>query len=502
MKNNNSILDINNISKRFGGVQALSDVTFNVNRGECHAVVGENGAGKTTLINILNGAYSTDTGHFFFDGKKYTNTTPEIMLSAGLAVIHQELALVDTLSAMENVFLSDLGGKNSFFTKRRSELATRTEKLLDNLGCSIDPRITIERLSTSKQQLVEIAKALVFDPKLLIMDEPTAALTHGETENLFEIINSLKERGISIVFVSHRLNEVFEISDKITALRDGKYVGTVDTADVAISDVVRMMVGREIELYEKPESVDVEPVDLLTVENLSNEPHFKNVSFIGRKNEIVCFSGLVGSGRSELMQTIFGFLRSDEGLIKLNGKPVSFSSPKEAMDAGIAFLPEDRKIAAVISSMNVRENLSIAVLPRRMARFNVVRRREEKEIVKSFIKELSIKTADMEEPITNLSGGNQQKVILARWLAMEGSILIVDEPTQGVDVGAKSEIHRLLRGLAQRGVAVIIVSSDLPEVLSLADRIIVMREGEITGELSAEDASEEAIMNLAAVKAC
>jgi len=502
MEDAKPILSVNNISKNFGGVRALTDVTFEVHKGECHAVVGENGAGKTTLINILNGAYTSNTGHFEFDSVQYTRTTPEIMLDNGLAVIHQELALVETLSVMENIYLSSLGGKNGFFTRKRSELAASASKILQTLGCPIDPWAIVETLSTSKRQLVEIAKALVFDPKLLVMDEPTAALTHSETEHLFSIIRKLKSRGISIIFISHRLNEVFAISDKITALRDGKYVGTVNTVEVRIPDVVKMMVGREIELYEKQTAAESKRKEILRIEGLTKKPHFEGISFRCMTGEVLCFSGLVGSGRSELMQTIFGFLKKDSGKIFLNGEQACFDSPPEAMKNGIAFLPEDRKAAAAISTMNVRENMSIAVLPTKLSNFLLVNRRKEKRLVKKYISDLSIKTDSMENRITTLSGGNQQKVILARWLTMEGKILIVDEPTQGVDVGAKAEIHRILRGLAKQGIAVIVVSSDLPEVLSLADRIIVMRSGTIAGELDADDASEEAVMALATVQAC
>jgi L-arabinose transport system ATP-binding protein len=285
-------------------------------------------------------------------------------------------------------------------------------------------------------------------------------------------------------------------------LRDGKYVGTVDTAEVVIPDVVKMMVGREIELYEKQSTSESKRKEILRIEGLTKKPHFEGISFRCMTGEVLCFSGLVGSGRSELMQTIFGFLKKDSGTIFLNGTEVSLASPPEAMKNGIAFLPEDRKIAAAISTMNVRENMSIAVLPTKLTNLLVVNRKKEKSLVKEYIQSLSIKTDSMENPITTLSGGNQQKVILARWLAMGGKILIVDEPTQGVDVGAKAEIHRILRGLAQEGIAVVVVSSDLPEVLSLADRIIVMRGGTIAGELNADDATEEAVMELATVQAC
>jgi ABC-type sugar transport system ATPase subunit len=333
------------------------------------------------------------------------------------------------------------------------------------------------------------------------MDEPTSSLTLGETQRLFEMINILKDRGISIIFVSHRLNEVKEISDRVTVIRDGHYIGTVNTDETSVDRIISMMVGREIELYEKLQQKGSDKSIILEVKGLTKEPYFSNVSFSAKSGEVLAFSGLVGAGRTELAESIFGFLRIDEGEINIHGKLCDIRSPKDAMRHGIGLLPEDRKTAGIIESMSVRHNLSIAVLPK-LARFGFVKKAEEDKIVDKFVKLLEIKTASVEDAITNLSGGNQQKVMIARWMASDVDVLIVDEPTQGVDVGVKAEIHKLLRELAFRGVAVIIISSDLPEVLSIADRIIVMRSGKLIGEVQSEEATEEKIMTMSTIGSC
>ena len=494
------VLVVRGISKHFGGVVALKEVSFEIAAGECHAIVGENGAGKTTLINILQGAVPLDSGSFELLGTRFEHLDPLASMASGLNVIHQELALVDSLRVMENIFLSSLQGRNRLIVKNQKALRADAARILQSLGSDIDPMERVETLSTSKKQVVEIAKALASNPRLLIMDEPTASLTQGETEKLFQMIRSLKKQGISVVFVSHRLHEVLEISDRVTVLRDGRYIGTVRTADTTVDEIIRMMVGREVDLYHKLDADEAGKETLLEVENLAHPQYFRGVSFSARSGEILCFAGLVGAGRTELAQTIFGFLQPSEGTIRIRGRARAITSPREAMALGLGMLPEDRKNAAVISPMNVRENISIAVLPR-LQTAGFVKRREESEIVRTFVERLHIKTAGVEQPITSLSGGNQQKVMIARWIASSVSILIVDEPTQGVDVGAKAEIHRLLRELARQGVAVVVISSDLPEVLSISDRIIVMRGGAIVGELPASAATEEKIMTLATIGA-
>jgi ABC-type sugar transport system ATPase subunit len=495
------ILSIKDISKHFGGVTALDGVSFGVDEGECHALVGENGAGKTTLINILSGDILPDAGHIEIKGTPYHRLDPRTSISLGINVIHQELALIGPLSIMENIFVGDLKGEHKGFVKSQKRLKADAKGLLDMLGCDFEPADLVERLSTSKKQIVEIAKALSTNPKILIMDEPTSSLTNAETEKLFGIIKSLKARGISIIFVSHRLNEVMKISDRVTVLRDGRYIGTVKTGATSIDAIVRMMVGRTMELYQKRESREGDKPVVLEVEGLTREPYFRNVSFKARSGEIAAFSGLVGAGRTELAESIFGYAPPDQGTIKIQGISHKISSPKGAMNLGIGLLTEDRKINGVIGTMVVRENASIAVLPK-LARLGFVRRGEENRRVNEFIRLLGIKTPSIENPILNLSGGNQQKVMIARWLATAVKVLIVDEPTQGVDVGAKAEIHKLLRELAEQGVAVLVISSDLPEVLSISDRVLIMKSGELAGELSSRDATEERIMMMATVGWC
>jgi len=492
------ILKVNKISKHFGGVTALDKVSFEVIEGECHAIVGENGAGKTTLINILNGAIFPDSGYFEFMGEKFNGFDPLTSMQRGLSVIHQELALIEPLSVMENIFIGDLNGKLKGFIKSQKTLKNEAEEILNSLGCDIDPTELIENLSTSKKQIVEIAKALVTNPKLILMDEPTSSLALAETRKLFEMINILKQRGISIIFVSHRLNEVKEISDRITVFRDGHYIGSVNTEETSINQIISMMVGREIKLYEKLQHEEVKKTAVLEVENLTKKPYFTDVSFTVNNGEILAFYGLVGAGRTELAKTIFGYFHPDRGVIKTRGLVCNIKSPKDAMRYGIGLLPEDRKIAGIIDSMSVKENLSIAVLPK-LARLGFVKKLEENKIVEKFVKLLEIKTASVDDAITNLSGGNQQKVMIARLLATDVDILIMDEPTQGVDVGVKAEIHMLLRELAKQGVAVIVISSDLPEVLSIADQIIVIRRGMKIGKIKSEDATEEIIMTMATV---
>jgi ABC-type sugar transport system ATPase subunit len=474
----NTILSIEGVTKHFGGVTALDNVSFEIDEGECHAIVGENGAGKTTLLNILGGDIHPDSGYIVFDGRRYDRLDPRESISLGINVIHQELALVGPLSVMENIFIGEIQGKYRGLVKSPVEL--------------------VENLSTSKKQIVEIAKALSTNPKILIMDEPTSSLTKGETEKLFEMIISLKSRGISIIFVSHRLNEVKEVSDRVTVLRDGQYIGTAQTKETSIDEIVKMMVGRKIELYQKSESRESKNPVVLEMDGLTRQPFFKNICFSARSGEILTLSGLVGAGRTELAAAIFGYMPPDSGVIRVEGAECQIQSPRAAMRLGIGMLTEDRKINGMIDTMVVRENTSVAILPA-LNRLGFIKKKEENIIVKKYVDMLNIKTTTVEEPITNLSGGNQQKVMLARWLATQVRILIVDEPTQGVDVGAKAEIHKLLRELAQQGVAVIVISSDLPEVLSISDRIIVMRSGELAGEIKAEEATEENIMRLATV---
>lgn len=495
-----NLLKVTAVSKRFGGVVALRKMSLEVLFGECHALIGENGAGKTTLINILNGEVQPDEGFVELAGERIEHFTPFTSMQRGISVVHQDLALVGPLSVMENIFLAQLEGSYRGIRKSRQEMRRDTRRLIEMMGCEINPDALAEDLSTSKKQVVEIARALSSNPKLLIMDEPTASLTKAETEKLFEIIRTLTARGISIIFVSHRLNEVMSICDRITVMRDGAHIGTRDKAATTINELIRMMVGREIQLYGKLSSQRREKEVALEVIGLTKRPHFECVDFRAYRGEILGIAGLVGVGRTELAQTVFGLIQADAGVVKVNGRTCRIRSPREAMRNGIGMLPEDRKISASIDTMNIRENMSIAVLSG-LSRFGLVNRREERMLAERFAHLLRIRMGDLEQSLTTLSGGNQQKVILARWLAAQVGVLMMDEPTQGVDVGAKAEIHKLLREQAESGHAVIIISSDFPEVLSISDRILVMRTGGIAGELASSDATEERIMLLATVGA-
>ncbi|MCL4378181.1 MAG: sugar ABC transporter ATP-binding protein [Actinobacteria bacterium] len=498
---NNIILKTNNILKKFGDNTVLNNICIEIKKGEVHAIVGENGAGKTTLMNILSGIVSPTSGSFEFDDKTITTLSTRDAINMGISVIHQELALVPTLSVYENIFLSKLRGRALGFITNFGELKSKALDLLARLGEEKNIRINdrVEMLNSSHQQIVEIAKALSQDPKLLIMDEPTASLTENEVQNLFRIINNLKNEGISIIYISHILEEVFEIAERISVLRDGEYMGTKIKKESSIDEIIKMMVGRKLDLYHKKESEDIKKGErILEVKDLEIPSLFRNINFYLKRGEILGFSGLVGSGRSEVARAIFGAYKNVKGKIILEGREVKINSPKNALRMGIGMLPEDRRAQGFVCTMNISQNLSLAVLYR-LAKSGFVKIKKEKELVDKYIKLLNIKAASINSPILSLSGGNQQKVVFAKWLAVNTKILIVDEPTQGIDVGTKSEIHNILSELAAKGISIILISSELPEILSLSDRIIVMRLGRITGELSISKATQEKIMYLSAV---
>ena len=499
---NEIILKTSSLSKKYGNNTVLRDIDIEIKRGECHAVVGENGAGKTTLMNLLGGIATPTSGNFEFYRTKYTKVDPRESIDIGISIIHQDFALVPTLSVKENIFLSKLKGNFLGIIKNYSELDREAGKILQRLGEeeNIRPSDIAGNLSTSKQQIVEIAKALGENPKLLIMDEPTTSLTKSEVRNLFRIINSIKKEGISIIYVSHILEDVVEISDRITVLRDGEYVGTKETNATDISEIITMMVGRKVDLYDvkKKNEVKKNAKNALEVRDLGVEDVIKNVSFVLKEGEILGFAGLVGSGRSEVAKAVFGFYPKTTGKILIDEKEVKIGSPREAMDMGIGLLPEDRRWQGFIPSMSVMQNMSLSSL-KDIAKAGVPSIKKEKELVDMYMKYLNIKTHSVHAPIMSLSGGNQQKVVLSKWLATKSRVLIVDEPTQGIDVGSKSEIHKILKSLTREGVAVILISSELPEILSLSDRIIVMRQGTKSGELDISEATPERIMYLATV---
>ena len=497
------LLRMTGISKGFPGVQALRDVSLEAYAGECLALVGENGAGKSTLMKILSGVYAPDAGAIEIAGQPVTLANPHDAQRQGVSIIYQEFNLFPNMTVEENVFIGREPSRSGFLN--RSDLRRDTLQLLSQLGVHLNPTALVRDLSVAQQQMVEIAKALSYNARIVIMDEPTSALTDTEVAALFEIIRGLKAQGLAVIFISHRLEEIFTICDRITVLRDGENAGELDTASATAAQVVQRMVGREMtDLFQKEGSGPVDGPPVLEVDGLArarargdtSSTSIEGISFVLRAGEIVGLAGLVGSGRTELARTIFGADTLSSGTIKVDGQPVRVQSPIDAIRLGIGLVPEDRKQQALVLQLAVRENISLANL-NHLSRGGIVRRREERSIADRFIEALQIRTPSMEQKIINLSGGNQQKVVLAKWLALNPRILIVDEPTRGIDVGAKAEVHGLLSQLAQRGVAILMISSELPEILGMSDRILVMREGRLAGELARAEATQEQIMALA-----
>jgi ABC-type sugar transport system ATPase subunit len=487
------ILEAENIDKRFPGVHALDNVSLTITSGEVHAVVGENGAGKSTLMKILAGAYGPDRGTIHIDGKAVTIENPRAAQDLGIITIYQELSLVDALSVGENIFLGDLPTRSG--GSWRVDWPTvwhRAAELLERVGLRIRPQTRVRDLSVAQKQMVEIARALARNVRVLILDEPTSSLTERETARLFAIIAALKEQGVGIAYISHRLAEVFRIAQRVTVLRDGKVVGMVPVAEASEDLLVRMMVGRDLSrLFTQARATDA-PVRL-EVRGLSRRGVLHEIDLEVRAGEIVGLAGLVGAGRTELVRCLFGADRIDRGEIVLDGTPVAIRHPGDAVNLGIALVPEDRKLQALILGMGVRENLSLPVLDRLGSPF-VPSRAQERAMVREYIRSLSIRTPHMEQRVAALSGGNQQKVVIARWLATKPKVLILDEPTRGIDVGAKAEVHALIAQLAEAGVAILMVSSELPEVLGMSHRILVMRGGRIVADIPRQDATEESIM--------
>lgn len=496
MNNTKPLLQMHNISKSFPGVKALEKVNLEAYKGEVLALLGENGAGKSTLMKILSGVYSKDEGSIFIERKEVNIKCIKDAEKLGIAIIHQELSLIPNLSVWENIFL----GNELFsgFTRRinKSVLKQEAAEILEQIGCHIDVTTLIKDLNVGEKQLVEIAKALSKNSKLIIMDEPTTALTDVETENLFKVINNLKSKQMAIVYISHRMDEIFQICDKVTVLRDGQYVGSEKVADIDKDDLIAMMVGRKLEDQFPYKYIPDQEV-MLHVENLSYKDKITDISFKANAGEILGIAGLMGSGRTELAKTIFGEYKKTSGKIVLDGKQVDICSPEDAIEAGVCYLSEDRKKEGLILGMSVGENMTLSNLRKYEDKFKRINRKEEEKEVEEYIKKLSIKTPSAEQLIKNLSGGNQQKVILAKWIMLSPKVLIVDEPTRGIDVGAKKEIYQVLNALKESGKVVIMISSDMPEILGISDRILVMHEGKISGELSREEASQESIMKYA-----
>lgn len=489
-----ALLEAVNITKQFPGTLALDHVNVELRAGEIHAIMGENGAGKSTLMKILAGVHSPDTGEIRFEGRPITIVNPHDALRHGINIVYQELSLVPALTVAENIYPGRLP-TNIFGMVRYPTLFRNTTQMLSQLNVAVEARTRVETLSIANQQLVEITKAISSNCKVLILDEPTSALTDYEADILLAFLRRLAASGVGILYISHKLNEIFALADRITVLRDGKYVGTRNTSDVIPDEIVRMMVGRDLGHMYPPKSQQIGDV-LLEVQNFRLHGASQYNSFSLHKGEILGFAGLIGSGRTELARAVFGAEPHAEGTVILNGSPVRIQSPKKAIKLGIGYLPEDRKVAGLFLEMSLKWNVEATVI-QDVSAIGFVSAPKERELAEQYIRKLNISTPGIEQEVQRLSGGNQQKALVAKWLSIQPKILIVDEPTRGIDVGAKREIHFLLRSLAESGVGVIMISSELPEILGMSDRVLVMHEGSIVAEYSAAEATEEKIMRSA-----
>lgn len=491
---NDVILEMEHIRKTFPGVVALDDVGLVVRRGTVHSLMGENGAGKSTLMKVLIGMYQKDAGTVKINGEVKEFTSTKDGLSNGISMIHQELSPVPEMKVAENIWLGR-EPRNRFGLVDPKVMVRKTQELFDQWGMDIDPSMQMKQLTVARQQMVEIAKAISYESQIVIMDEPTSAIPEREVEHLHRMIDQLRDSGVAIIYITHKMDEVFKISDDITVFRDGKHVATKPASELDRDKLITMMVGRELtNLFPKLDSEIGEVV--MEVRNLSRGRLVRDVSFQLRRGEILGIAGLMGAGRTEVLETIFGIEPAESGEILIHGKPVSIRQPKDAIKANIGLLTEDRKLNGIMGVLSVRDNIGIAALPA-FSPNGILQPRKLYKACEEQKDKLAIKTPSLSQRIQNLSGGNQQKALISRWLLTVPDILMIDEPTRGIDVGAKSEIHRLMSMLAQQGKAVIMVSSELPEVLGMSDRILVMHEGRLSGELSRDEANQEAIMHLA-----
>ncbi|PVZ87262.1 D-xylose ABC transporter ATP-binding protein [Serratia sp. S1B] len=495
-----NFLQMNHITKRFPGVVALNNVSFNLRRGEVHALLGENGAGKSTLMKILSGVYQQDEGEIIFEGNKVAFPSPLIAQNLGITIIHQEFNLFPDLTVEENIFIGREFCKNNRWQLDAKKQRAKVIDILAKLNLKVKPETRVADLTVAQQQMVEIAKAISVNAKVLIMDEPTAALTESEIDSLFQVTRLLKEQGTGVVYISHRLEELALIADRATVMRDGKYIATVDYDSVQISDLIAMMVGRELgDIYPRRPAFNGKD-KVLEVKNLQRKEVLRDINFSLYRGEILGLSGLMGAGRTELARAIFGADKIDGGEVWLNGKLTHINHVSQAIDQGIGYLTEDRKKEGLALGLSVELNIMLGNFPEYSNALGIVKEKQCHEVSEQLVKTLRIKTPHLQQAALNLSGGNQQKIIIARWVCKDTDILIFDEPTRGIDVGAKLEIYELMNRLVQKGKSIIMISSELPEIIGMCDRILVMRNGRITGELNNANVTQESIMKYATLE--
>ncbi len=492
--NSDYILELQNIRKEYPGVVALKDVSLQVKRGEILALIGENGAGKSTLIKTCSGAVIPTSGKIVIEGKEFTHMSPQLAAENGIAIIYQEFNNVKGLSAAENLFLGNPIKKGIVVDKKTME--KEAEKAFAQLNIKINPKTLVGDLTVGYQQMIEIAKAILQDAKVLIMDEPSAPLTTAEVESMFKVCELLKSKGVSIIYISHRLEEIYRLSDRIVVLRDGEYIKTLITKDSHVDELIQLMVGRALnETYPSRPVSDKKKDIIMELQNVSGNGD-KNINLQIRKGEILGLGGLVGAGRTELVQMIFGAVKKTSGKILFNGKEINPKSPREAIDLGIALLPEDRKRHGVLLGVSIKNNINMPIY-KKISKASVINHKKELENAKKYEEELLIKTPSLNQLVKNLSGGNQQKVIIGKWLAARSELIIFDEPTRGIDVGAKAEIYKLMNEVIANGKTILLISSEMEELMGMSDRIIVLAEGRITGELSKEEFNQQTIMKMA-----
>ncbi len=493
MQGDGNILTLSKVSKEFPGVKALNNVDFTLRKGEVHALVGENGAGKSTLMKILSGAYTKDSGIIEFDGKEVEISSPKASEKMGIAIIYQELNLINRISVAENIFLGRAPKKNGVI--QWNKMYKNAKELFNSFDIEMDVSKCARDFSIAQQQIIEIIKAVSINAKVVIMDEPTSSLTENETKILFRIINSLKSKGIAVIFITHRLDEVFEISDRLTVLRDGCYIGTKDVKDITKSELIKMMIGRELKQQFPQRNVQIGE-EYFRVDHISDGNKISDVSFCVRKGEVLGFAGLVGAGRTETMRLIFGADKKTAGKIFIHNKEVHIKNPKQSVGKKIGFVTENRKEEGLFLRLPVRNNI-VAVAIDKIKSFRVLNFKKEKNFSDKYVQELRINTPSINQKVVFLSGGNQQKVVLAKWLLSDSEVVILDEPTRGIDVGAKREIFEIINQLAAQGKAIVFISSEMEEILGISDRILVMHEGRISGEVTKENFSERIIAEYA-----